>query len=506
MSTRQRSTLVLAMLLTLCQLAHAQPLRASGSDIDTPAGAYVRSERRPDGGYARLTQAGLSLRAGERYTFSMTLLGGLRFGRFDHVPNLEATFEIDGVMFEIDGTNHRYVDYPEVTVLTADIDVTADGSYTLRLPIWTRQSTTFTNVSLTDRTGTELLMNGDFSKGLAYWASDSYDRTTWFPNVDAARTPPPPFPQPTIDTSAPLWCLTTSLDGLAFEPSALDGQSVEYTRFDGEVETLVVVEGYRVTLLVSTVPAFETDEVREIACRLSIAWDTYERLTNARPFVIPHSVETPTGSVVIERPTIATVGSTCGGACGYVGATGIELGDGVWQTTLDHYRQGRESSAVPEYEMGRNFWMYDAWLHSPLEDDTPYHLAVSFANVMGHLAGVASGNPTTPGNENVDWLDTHREAFYWYQRHPDLDVLLRGGILAQKVQGGLLLHLHDTYGDGFLPAFFSAVRQQQPATDLRDAMTNYVVAASIAAGTNLHDWFRDTLDFPELPAAALRLE
>lgn len=474
-------------------------------DVDLPDGPFARSERRPDAGYARLTQARVRLESGRQYHFSITFLDGFRSGPHDHVPNLEASIGYNGVTLEVEGTNKRYVDGPGYTILQADVEVPASGLYTLRLPIWHHAVVTFRDVSLRDDSGHELIKNGDFEQGLAYWTSDAYDRTTWLPNLAAAREPPPPFPSPTEDRSQPFRCTTTVPEALAFTPTELDGQTVEYGRFDGAVESLRLIEGHRLTLLVPAVPAFDDAEVREIACRLSEAWTSYEAMTATTPVLIERQVGTAQGTAVIRRPTIAAVQSTCGGACGFMGATGIELGPSVWARTLENYRLGRESSAVPEYEMGRNFWRFGHILQSPILEESPYHLAVAFANVLGHLAGVASGNPQTPGNENVDWLETHRDAFYWYRHYPDFEVLALGGILAQKVQGGLWLHLHDAFGSGFLPAFFGAVAEQPEAADLTDALTNYVVAASIAAGTDLSDWFEVSLDFPHLPNAAQRI-
>ena len=488
---------ILAGTVTVLAVSACAPA-TTPSDVrgrDALPRGYAVLERLPGHGYARLVQSGLGLRAGQRYTFSMRLLGEVRFDASDHIPNLESGVRLDGVAQEFNGTNVSYSFEDGWTHYRADVVVPFSGRFNLRLALWSRPRIVFTDVSLTDSRGNDLVRNGDFSRGLAYWVSDAFDRVSWSATPTAspdARAVVTVAPTPRSPS-----CLgDREVSARAGAADAIDGLRVHYERFDGAWEWLTAYEEARITLLVPIEPAVDLLAVREIACRLDASWAFFQQVTGVSPVASARTLTVAGQRVSYMRPTLAVVEHTCGAGCGFLGSYGIEIGRALWEETLENHRRGAETRALFEYEMGRNFWLFGDHLHSPRPNEQAYHLATAFATVFGHLAGVAAGSATGPGHENYDWVQTYHAAFDAYSAFPDFAQLRGGGIGNEKVQGGLWLHLGTVYGDDFFPRFFRAVLVQPRAIDLRGAVANYVTAASIAAGEDLVEWFEDELGFP----------
>jgi len=444
-------------------------------------------------GYSSLLQANIPLRQGVTYLLSVAISGRVTLSD-DVYLGLLAPFSINGVRGELQATDVKLRAAGVWTYKEGRFTVPQDGLYSPLIALQPPRNPMLTDVRLAGPDSVNLIRNGRLEKGLARWTYGVPSR--WFPSVyRALQSPVTSPPPPTRDTSRQLRC--TSGRGAALPPATvLDGRRVRYRGFFGAWENVTVYEDSLITLMVPDTTSASSTEVREIACRLNQSWLYYLNATGRAPAPRVTMLEVDGTTVPYQRPVLAVVLSTCGAGCGFIGTTGIEVGRGIWSETVANYRAGMETRAVFEYEMGRNFWLFGRELHSPLPAEQSYHLATAFATIMGHLAGVAAGAPTSRGNENVEWLQTFREGFQYYVADPDFTDLIQGGSLGEKIHGGVWLHLHDKYGPGFLGRFFRAVTQQPAAVNRDAAALNFVRAASSAAGEDLAPWFRSALKYP----------
>jgi hypothetical protein len=358
---------------------------------------------------------------------------------------------------------------------------------------WNGPSPILADLSLRDSRSRDVIRNGDLSKGLSWWLpTKSYK---YEEHAGAARDAViPPWPPSTRDLSGLRRCINQRLSTLT-QSGSIDGKRVRYQGMSSAPEALIAYEDSLITLLVPSTPSFEPWEIRELACRLNKSWTYYINVTGFTPPVVPTILTVDGVSIQYTRPTLAVaVDGTIGGAgIGYVGAAGIIIGHGIWQQTLDNFRQGMETRAVFEYEMGRNFWNFASKGQSPrLEEWEYFHWATDFATLLGHLSGVAAGAPTARGNENADWINQSREAFAWYLKYPDFDAMKTVVLL----RCGLLLYLHETHGPEFLPRFFRALADLPNATSVESAAQNFSTAASVGAKRDLSAWFKQQLKFP----------
>jgi hypothetical protein len=84
-------------------------------------------------------------------------------------------------------------------------------------------------------------------------------------------------------------------------------------------------------------------------------------------------------------------------------------------------------------------------------------------------------------------------------------VIRSGGGQGEKILGGMWLYFAEIYGEGFHGRFFRAANGLPAATSLNDAIANYELAASVAAGENLYGVFVATLKYPEIPGLSDRI-
>jgi len=423
------------------------PSLASG---DTVPAAHLTGGQ----GYIRLAQDGILLEAGKLYLSSIRVKGNVRSGIGDHIG---ALFNEPNVEY----SNYWYTNDGGWTIINRLVRPTQTKEYDFRVSLWSTRSLTIESAELTaaDDQAENLLANGSFESGIPPWFAHGG--------------------QIALSQEAP--------GGSELQ----SGQPVTYTRFDGNQESLRAFPGMRVMLLIpnNEIYPVEDEVVESILNRLDSSWALFERFTGFHPASFADRVaEAP-----VTMPTLAVVESTCGAGCGMVGALGIEIGQGVWEQTYENAVQGLETRGVFEYEMGRNFWAFESRLET--EDEPAYHMANAFATVMGYLAGVAAGSTTEPGNELVDWVQSFRNGYQDYSDDPNFDILLRGGIDAARVHGGLWLHLMESETQFYFPRYFRALLSLDAASSLSEAVANHVIASSVGAAENLTTYFQ-LLDFP----------
>lgn len=445
------------LILILFGLATAVSQNTLKAASGTPVMRLTKDE-----GYGRIVQRGIVLDQRKTYFFSCVVVGAFSLGSHDHIPEFRNTSGAKVVsskiqMSELGGWTRIY----------CTLKPSKTTSYDLYISLWSYNLFEVTNIYIGEYPkGINLVRNPTLREGLKHWGSDGGVLKI------------------------------NSLTAAQIKPIHLNGKIVQYLRFDDKIERLIAYKGKKVVLLVPQKYSSKENAVSvlQILGRLDKSWDYYEKLTGRRPPFDRDRITINGRSRITTMPTLGSVIETCGAGCGLVGAAGIEIGNGIWDETYNNHTQGKETRGVFEYEMGRNFWFYGSVLES--KQAPKYHLATAFATIYGHLAGVAGGSTTLPGNENVDWVQSFRDAFADYRKNPDFDKIMRGGQPSAKILGGLWLHFGKTYGQGFHQKFFRAAASLPPAKNLSHALNNFVIASSRAANRNLTKFFVDELKYP----------
>ena len=406
--------------------------------------------------YARLQQRGVRIQSGLSYKLQMEVIGAYRPTNTDHFPEFcagcidpqftsyEADF--DGSITRIEGL---FVSHFE-------------GDYTFSLSLFSVPTLLVKSVELVEvSSGINLIKNSDFTAGNRHWSMDGGEMSV-------------------LDVEIP-------------KPVTLDFTEVTYRAFDGREYKLNAIEGESVVLLIPLNGNYNQDIIYQILSSLDDGWQYFQYVMGQDPLYNGNNVFID-NTQVTNKPTLAAVASTCGAGCGWIGATGIEIGNGTWEETYFNAVNKMETRGVFQYEMGRNFWLFGHQLQAA--DWDPYHLATAFATIFGFKAGVAGGSTQESGNSLVDWVATYEAAFLDYLNAPDWALLKNGGQKGEKIHGGLWIYMENQYGDAFLPRFFREVSKMPSSKTLTDATTNYAIAASKASGRNLKDFFESSLLFP----------
>jgi predicted outer membrane repeat protein len=415
-------------------------------------------------GYARLKQDGLFLESGKTYRFIVRFMGSFKPGFGDHIP------EFCPGCWDPVFSDYSVSEDSEITTVSGLFRPDVSSINLMTLAFWSVNRVQILSVQLLDTTtGENQIKNADFSEQMDDWFIDggSASFATYDSSVQIPSAPPD----------------QTQFDDL-----------MNYTRFDGQVIQLRGTETDTLVLLTPAQSHYHKPHLEILAAQLSLSWAYYQQTTGREPLHGVYRARRLSGQL-ISKPTLAVVGSTCGPGCGLVGSIGIEINTDVWLDTYNHLLSGDETRGVFEYEMGRNFWLYADQIQHP--SHWPYHYATAFATIMGYKAGVFAGSTEEPGYELVDWVASYRAAFDAYLNKPNWDLIWNGGQSSEKILGGLWLFGEEAFGETYLPAFFRTLNDLgTPSQDTQDAVDNYVYAASMAAQTDLRDFFKNRLNFP----------
>ncbi|MFY1826058.1 hypothetical protein ACN47A_09105 [Myxococcus fulvus] len=237
---------------------------------------------------------------------------------------------------------------------------------------------------------------------------------------------------------------------------------------------------------------------------LDAAYDWYKSATGNR---------TPSPANLYQgRLTFTVIEPNCGGACGRLGSTGIELSNGTYEAL---YKSVRDSIANPGtyprpafdqavfYELGRNFWLFErALAYKDLLPGTTrgnggsvvtgYAVAMRFYSM--DAAGVDGapfdGQPFANLRTSVHGLvDTYlaNTSLNWNNTLA-LDQGIPGVRSGSDLFASFVMRLASAHPDrNFIEQVWQhAANQPQPSTPTtQDAVDTFIVAASLAANTNL---------------------
>lgn len=219
------------------------------------------------------------------------------------------------------------------------------------------------------------------------------------------------------------------------------------------------------------------------------------------------------------RATITTVGDLPGAAIGLFGETGIEVQGRYFEDLYAGVSAHNEFDHLIFYEMGRNFWFYGSKIDFKGADIGRPHiptLATGYAIFMRYMAIDATGAKQLPFNGHR--FDQYRlEAERLLDRYvADTSLNFDNTLRVQRAPANpvqlewtdlcasFLLRLVRVHGRAFIPALWRQVATQPDALTTQDAIDNWVVAASAAAGRDLAPLFLERWRFPVSPAARQR--
>ena len=125
----------------------------------------------------------------------------------------------------------------------------------------------------------------------------------------------------------------------------------EYVSFKNEKFSRTAWVGRNVTLLTYS-PNLDSNVMARILNALDAAYDTYAEVTQFTPGI----ARSYQGKISIAEMTPETIG--CGAACGYLGATGIEIQTQLFLRLYNGVKLHDQYDEPLFYELGRNFWNY----------------------------------------------------------------------------------------------------------------------------------------------------
>jgi hypothetical protein len=266
--------------------------------------------------------------------------------------------------------------------------------------------------------------------------------------------------------------------------------TITYRAFDGTEYERYPWEGKKLTLL------SETNELDPVTMKRWLdgvdgAYNYYAVCTGREPW------NQGMATYINERSTIASVPTTCGAGCGYLGATGVEIMSGLFTEIYQSIHSDNQFSQVLFYELGRNFWFYSDQLQYKQNDPvvTGYAVFMRFVVVeAASLQGAPFNSWTFP-----EFKNTVRGLLDLYLNNPSLtwENTLGQGAGYPGVLGGTDLfasfcfYLMEHYGGkAWVENVWKHASQRPNAATTQDAVDNFIIAASQAAGTNLTALFQ----------------
>ena len=208
------------------------------------------------------------------------------------------------------------------------------------------------------------------------------------------------------------------------------------------------------------------------------------------------------------RVTVAEVEKTCGAGCGYLGATGIELMPACFRELYDGVAKHDEYDQALPYEFGRNFWFYSPQLAYKTGGYTD-SVVTGYAVFMRFPALDAAGVKLGPFRDRSG-KEFRREVEGLVDRYVAdrsltwENTLKRGaapanpmGLGSTDLFASFCFRLcRDNGGPKFAARLWKEAAKRPAAKSTQDAIDNFVLAASTAAGKDLGPFFAETWRWP----------
>jgi serralysin len=278
---------------------------------------------------------------------------------------------------------------------------------------------------------------------------------------------------------------------------------VDYTTFEGKKVELFAWRGKHMAFLTKR-EDLDTKLMAELCTTFDKIYVFYHESTGR----LPAKMKELDGLL-----SVAEVDQTCGAACGYLGATGIELTPGVFVQLYSGFETGGTIDQAPPYEFGRNFWFYSPQLayKQPVSDRS---VVTGYAVFMRMVALDAAKAKLGPFRDKsgpefrkimeslVDLYEADKSQTWENTLKVDAAPKNPLGLNGTDLFASFCLRLaRDHGGAEFVKRLWHAAGKRPAAATTEDALDNFVIAASIAARKDLGAQFSDTWRWPVSPAA-----
>ena len=281
--------------------------------------------------------------------------------------------------------------------------------------------------------------------------------------------------------------------------------ATSYTTQKGVNLSMFAWPGTKYAFLTKTA-AYNPVTVRQILNAADGTWNYYATTVGQ----VPWTYFNYNGLATIADTGVGGV-DLCGDGCTYIGATGMEISDRVTNSML---------AGVPStydwvifYETGRSFWVFQNQLEYKSPDTSACEVT-GFAVFMGIHSIQAQNLPSDYGTNiphNPNPFANELLALDYYTSNTSLN--FQNTFLTSTFNSpygdcpvlwtGLVYRLSLNYGgEAFIQALFKEALKRPAAVTTQDAIDNFVLAASAAAGVNLTDVFQTKYKWPVSTAAA----
>jgi hypothetical protein len=285
-----------------------------------------------------------------------------------------------------------------------------------------------------------------------------------------------------------------------------------YTSMSGTSYTMYAWKGRNVALRVpnsncgTKTGADATRAIMKIIDALDNAYDFYQEQTSRYP---TQSLNYQGLLSIAALPAGTTLSCTPGNfsACGYVGTTGIELTDSLFQAMCDSVSETpAKYQQTPFYELGRNFYFYSDTLTYKAPQNIPA-VPTGFAVAMRFLAMEDAGLLGAPinGNDFNTFKTAVKNLVDTYRTTPSLswsNTLASSSWTSNPYNLGspdlfasIVLRLERQHPGQFVYNVWWRAQNKSAASTTAQAVDNFVSSACEAASANLYDLFKTTWKF-----------
>jgi hypothetical protein len=281
----------------------------------------------------------------------------------------------------------------------------------------------------------------------------------------------------------------------------------EYTSFKSEKFSRTPWVGRNVVLLTYS-PNLDANVMSRILHALDAGYDTYKEVTQYTPGV----ARAYNGKITIAEMTPETVG--CGAACGYLGATGIEIQSQLFLRLYNGVRDHDQFDEPLFYELGRNFWNYGKYQNvlvgnsgsTKWFDINTTGFAVFMRYFVTEVNGIPIGpndGPNKPGlefkNDMLSLMVTQRasinssfESTFWSSKYDAY------GFGVYGFWSSLIYYFMPAQNrNAYVNKFLSSLSTQSTPQSIAESVNNVVKALSFAVGRDISKEFYSDLSFSD---------
>ena len=247
--------------------------------------------------------------------------------------------------------------------------------------------------------------------------------------------------------------------------------------------------------------------IRKILNAADAAYNYYAKTVGKEPSLYSNY----NGLATIANTGIGGI-DLCGAGCTYIGATGMEIDD---NTMADLYSriQNDDYNWVIFYEFGRSFWLFGNQLTYKAPDNAScettgfaVYMGIHTLQTLNYKSDYGTNIPNNPDpfKDELNDLALYTNDSSQNFQNTFLADHFTGPGGCSVLWSGLVENLKQTYGgEAFVQKLFKESLKRPTANSTQDAVDNFILAASAAAGKNLTYTFGTTWKWP-ISSAALK--